>query len=138
MCGIWVALEDIEADAGPLVYYPGSHRLPYLAARDLGLTLEQVQAESSPQRFFEAGWRQEVQKHGYERRLFVARRGEVLLWHANLLHGGAPVKNKRLSRWSQVSHYFFRGCGYTTPLLQVLDGTTPASHWRRPLDLTCP
>src|SRR5262245_27168858 len=28
MCGVWVALEDISEDSGPLVYYPGSHRLP--------------------------------------------------------------------------------------------------------------
>ena len=28
MCGVWVALEDITEDNGPLHYYPGSHRLP--------------------------------------------------------------------------------------------------------------
>jgi hypothetical protein len=25
MCGVWTALEDIDEDRGPLVYYPGSH-----------------------------------------------------------------------------------------------------------------
>ena len=30
MCGVWVALEDIHPDAGPLIVYPGSHRLPRL------------------------------------------------------------------------------------------------------------
>ena len=28
MCGVWVALEDMDMDNGPLVYYPGSHLLP--------------------------------------------------------------------------------------------------------------
>ena len=28
MCGVWVALEDMDMDNGPLVYYPGSHQLP--------------------------------------------------------------------------------------------------------------
>lgn len=28
MCGVWVALEDVGPDQGPLVYYPGSHRWP--------------------------------------------------------------------------------------------------------------
>ena len=28
MCGVWVALEDITEDNGPLFYYPGSHRNP--------------------------------------------------------------------------------------------------------------
>ena len=29
MCGVWVALEDMDMDNGPLVYYPGSHKLPW-------------------------------------------------------------------------------------------------------------
>ena len=28
MCGVWVALEDLTEDNGPLHYYPGSHLLP--------------------------------------------------------------------------------------------------------------
>jgi ectoine hydroxylase-related dioxygenase (phytanoyl-CoA dioxygenase family) len=38
MCGVWIALEDVALDAGPLLYYPGSHRLPYVSAGDLGLS----------------------------------------------------------------------------------------------------
>ena len=136
MCGVWVALDDIHADAGPLEYYSGSHRLPYQRARDLGLSLEEVLMDPAPQRFFEAGWREQVKREGYERRLFLARRGEVLIWHANLLHGGAPVRNKTLSRWSQVSHYYFRGCAYTTPLLQTVDSQESEALWQRqPLEL---
>ena len=30
MCGVWLALEDIECDQGPLFYYPKSHTLPEL------------------------------------------------------------------------------------------------------------
>ncbi len=29
MCGVWVAMEDIAPDNGPLHYYPGSHKLPF-------------------------------------------------------------------------------------------------------------
>ena len=28
MCGVWVALEDVTIESGPLHYYPGSHALP--------------------------------------------------------------------------------------------------------------
>ena len=38
VCGVWVALEDIHEDSGPLVYYPGSHRLPILMNEHLGVT----------------------------------------------------------------------------------------------------
>ncbi|MEO0991468.1 MAG: phytanoyl-CoA dioxygenase family protein, partial [Pseudomonadota bacterium] len=36
MCGVWVALEDIGPDQGPLVYYPGSHKWPVLYNDDVG------------------------------------------------------------------------------------------------------
>ena len=35
MCGVWIALEDVDPDEGPLSYYPGSPRLPYVSAGDL-------------------------------------------------------------------------------------------------------
>ena len=47
LCAVWVALEDVSA-GGPLVYFPGSHRLPYLAARDLGLSHADVKAKRAP------------------------------------------------------------------------------------------
>ncbi len=41
MCGTWIALQDISADSGESVYYPGSHRAPrvYLHNLDVGKTL---------------------------------------------------------------------------------------------------
>ena len=135
MCGAWVALEDISADSGPLVYFPGSHRMPYLAARDFGLTQAEVLAEPAPQKFFERHWRDSVAANGYQRCLFEARKGDVLVWHANLLHGGSPVKNKSLSRWSQVTHYFFEGCAHTTPLFQTIDAPAEGPQWRAPIPI---
>ena len=135
MCGVWVALEDISVESGPLVYYPGSHRLPYLAARDFGLNQAQVLAEPAPQKFFEQHWRDCVAAEAYPRCLFEARKGDVLVWHANLLHGGSPVRRKTLSRWSQVTHYFFEGCAYTTPLFQTIDAPVEGHQWRSPIPI---
>jgi hypothetical protein len=116
MCGLWIPLADVEPDSGPLLYYPGSHRLPYRSAASLGLTPEQVAAEPHPQRFFEPTWQEDVERLGLEREIFLPRRGEALIWHANLLHGGSAVKNRRARRWSLVVHYYFKGCRYTTPM----------------------
>ena len=135
MCGVWVALEDISVKSGPLVYYPGSHRLPYLTARDLGLTEAEILGVSNPQKFFEPHWRDCVATNAYPRCLFEARKGDVLVWHANLLHGGSPVRNKTLSRWSQVTHYFFEGCDYTTPLFQTIDASDKGLQWRSPIPI---
>src|SRR5690606_892512 len=30
LLAVWIALEDIDSSNGPIVYYPGSHKLPYL------------------------------------------------------------------------------------------------------------
>jgi len=78
-----------------------------------------------------------VQRRGYGEERFLPRKGEVLIWHANLLHGGSAVINQCRSRWSQVSHYYFRGCGYTTPMLHTSDAEPLGEQWRHaPLDLS--
>jgi hypothetical protein len=116
MCGVWIPLDDVLPESGPLIYFPGSHRLPYQNAVTLGLTPEQVAAESHPQRFFEPLWQMDVKRLGLEPKIFLPKRGQVLIWHANLLHGGSPVASRKARRWSQVIHYYFEDCLYTTPM----------------------
>lgn len=115
MCGVWIALEDVQQHSGPLMYYPGSHRLPYLYAEDLGLTPAGMRAEQHPQKFFQDRWDKQIENQGFHKELFHPQCGEILIWHANLLHGGEAVVNPELSRWSQVNHYYFADCLYTTP-----------------------
>ena len=134
MCGVWIALQDVQPESGPLIYYPVSHRLPYLSAQSLNLEPKDVDAEPHPQRLFQKHWHQAVEDFGYEKQQFQPRRGEVLIWHANLLHGGERVRDRRSRRWSQVNHYFFSDCLYTTPLRSFghADG---GPFLRNPLDL---
>lgn len=134
MCGVWIALQDVLEDSGPLIYYPRSHRLPYLSAESMGLDPEQVAAEPHPQRFFQQHWEAAVRRRHYQRKRFLPRRGEVLIWHANLLHGGESVNVRTSRRWSQVTHYFFSDCLYTTPLRSfgLADG---GPYLRNPFDI---
>ncbi|MCX5969526.1 MAG: phytanoyl-CoA dioxygenase family protein [Cyanobacteria bacterium] len=134
MCGVWIPLDDVQPDSGPLIYFPGSHRLDYHSAGSLGLSPEQVAAEPHPQRFFESVWQREVDLHGLQVEQFLPRRGEVLIWHANLLHGGTPVLNKQARRWSQVVHYYFADCLYTTPL-NSFPADQGGPYLRNPFDL---
>ena len=107
MCGIWIPLEDIHPDSGSLEYYPGSHRLPYLQARDLGV--KQQPGVNPSQQLFHSYWEMVVDNHGLKRQLFTPKLGQALIWMANLLHGGSAVKDRQKTRWSQVTHYFFEG-----------------------------
>ncbi|HMZ47545.1 MAG TPA: hypothetical protein PLP28_01105, partial [Flavobacteriales bacterium] len=42
----------------------------------------------------------------FEAREFHARPGDVLLWHANLIHGGKKMNTPDASRKSMVIHCF--------------------------------
>jgi len=37
---------------------------------------------------------------------FLPKKGDFLIWHANLLHGGAPITKQGKTRKSMVCHYF--------------------------------
>ncbi len=88
MAGIWVALEDIDRDNGPLVYYPGSHKLPFYTMQDLGLEPGYKNYPLYEQRISEL-----VEEHvTLSRNTAWSTRGEAIIWHANLLHGGARTK----------------------------------------------
>lgn len=104
----WIALEDIGLDCGPLLYVPGSHRLPYypygpgryVFDHDLdGEAGVLAGQEWDLARCREAGLAPEP---------LLARRGEVLLWHHSLLHGGAPPARPDQTRKSFVVHFTSR------------------------------
>lgn len=114
MCGVWVAMEDIGPEAGPLFYLPGSHRWPIVTnamvgRRGFGSALNSAQDPYGP------AWAALRQAYGAEEEVFLARKGQALIWCANLLHGGSRQIDPRLTRWSQVTHYYFDDCIYYTP-----------------------
>ena len=109
MNGVWVALEDVHPDAGPLVVYPGSHRLPRLYTRavpvDKVLDGDWVRFASK----YTPRLKQLIQDSGLKPYYYTPKVGSVLIWHEVLAHGGSPCKNRELTRKSMVSHYFARG-----------------------------
>ena len=115
MCGVWLALEDIHEDAGVLEYLPGSHRWPILSNAMLGRRGADNIALASAQAPYEEVWRDMVATSGVAPERFVARKGQALIWAANLLHGGSPRIDPTRTRWSQVTHYYFEDCLYYTP-----------------------
>lgn len=107
LIAIWVALEDISEDAGPLSYYPGSHKLPYLLndGYERGGNVFTVGADSNYLRY-EQKIGEVVQEKKLPKKVFTARKGDVLVWHANLIHGGEKIVRPGATRKSMVVHYF--------------------------------
>lgn len=114
MCGVWVAMEDVHADAGPLTYLPGSHKWPVLSNLMIGrrgFGTKSIHAQVP----FEPAWQALVKASNEKQEIFLATKGQALIWAANLLHGGSLQRDPTLSRWSQVTHYYFEDCAYYTP-----------------------
>ncbi len=111
MVGVWVALEDIDEDNGPLLYYPGSHLLHEYSMQDFGLKPGYHNYAK-----YEECIQEVVEKEKLEPEYGTIKKGEALIWHANLLHGGAPQKDLGRTRQSQVTHYYFADCQYYTPM----------------------
>ena len=107
----WVALEDVTEDSGVLEYFPGSHRLPYMLSNEVGI--EQYEFKEKGHRVYheryEPAVREACEKAGFRKERFLAKKGDVLFWHANLVHGGGPRIDADASRKALVCHYFAEG-----------------------------
>jgi hypothetical protein len=120
MCGVWVALEDVRDDNGPLHYYPGSHKLPFYDLVDMGLkgseakTVEDVYGKTY--RAYEERLEEIIQAQGLKKATLNMPKGKAIIWSSNLLHGGEKIQTPGSTRHSQVTHYFFENCVYYTPL----------------------
>lgn len=101
LAAIWVALEDVHESAGPLTYYPGSHRFrPHLFSDGT----QHARHDEMPA--WSAHVQSEIERAGVSPRQFLARRGDVFIWHADLLHGGGRILDPQRTRRSLVCHFY--------------------------------
>jgi len=124
MAGVWVALEKIDENNGPLVYYPKSHKLPYYNLDNLDINKN----NNEKYKIYEEKIFEMVNQKCLIKNLGIMQKGTAIIWHANLLHGGLKVKDKTRTRHSQVTHYYFENCKYFTPL----NSSGSEICWREP------
>lgn len=106
LIGVWVALEDVQADQGALHYFPGSHKLPYYMNSDYDNDGTLLMLGDKGYKGYEAMLEQKVKELNLEKEIFECKKGDMLIWHANVLHGGEPHTNKNKTRKSMVFHFF--------------------------------
>lgn len=106
LLGVWIALEDISLGNGPLHYYPGSHQLPYVLRPDFDHGGNAFLNGPTANQAYENKIGEVVGENDFPKQVFLAKRGDVLIWHANLLHGGEPHTDADQTRKSMVLHYF--------------------------------
>ncbi|MEM8524359.1 MAG: phytanoyl-CoA dioxygenase family protein [Bacteroidota bacterium] len=105
LIAIWIALEDITAE-DPLHYYPGSHTLPYVMNNDFGNEGSTLLLGDRAYADYEDKIEEAVQQNQPRKETFLAKKGDLLIWYANLLHGGEPLFDKSKTRKSMVFHYY--------------------------------
>ena len=105
----WTALEDTNENNGSLAYYPKSHRLPYISCQDYASGNSKYLIGKDSNKKYEDYIAALIEKHDFKKEFFFAKKGDVLLWHANLIHAGSAIKQKGATRRSMVGHYFCEG-----------------------------
>ena len=106
----WFALDSISPDSGPFEFVPGSHRWPLVRRSKIMAQLPSGAAlddswpwlsEEILSPFFDA----EIDRRNAEVRQFLGKKGDVLLWHSNLLHRGSLPRNPYIERRSLIAHF---------------------------------
>lgn len=121
----WIALEDIHPGSGELLYVPGSHRLPYF---EFSPGEWQFDAYRMGEKEIAAAkeWDRRIcAERGLETKAFTPRRGQALVWHASLMHGGGSVEGEGRTRRSFVVHYSTRST-YRTRAITIHEKHTAA------------
>ena len=101
----WIALEDVRAGSGELVYYPRSHRLEDHLFGGTNKNWNAQRDGLAAQEHFHAELLRRCAARGLAPATFLPARGDVLFWSADLAHGGSPITDARLTRRSLVCHY---------------------------------
>ena len=132
MSGVWVALENTTLENGTLNIVPGSHRWPVFDYDSLKLphpdSIEDGEKENY--RVYEEFIRQLVEAQRGEILPVPLKKGQALIWAANLLHGGMKIVDENSTRLTQAIHYFYKDCSkYYHPMFSKPYEGNYASKW---------
>lgn len=110
MCGVWVALEDVQVNSGELMVIPESHNFKRILMKDASCpTVKKPEDWNTFSDTVLPVLRDMTAKSGLKPIPYLAKAGDILIWHENLMHGGSTRKDPSITRKSIVSHYFADG-----------------------------
>lgn len=102
LVGSTVYFEESRDDNAALYYYPQSH----LNTRVRALDWQKFPGEDRDSKNVAMHkYIQETVDRHHSRKLALAQKGTLILWTANLIHGGLPLANRLASRKSIIAHY---------------------------------
>jgi ectoine hydroxylase-related dioxygenase (phytanoyl-CoA dioxygenase family) len=106
--GVWVPLEDVDDDNGPLMVMPRGHLLPEEDREAIRQTLFGPDEVPDTSDELWVAYQDTVTRRGLEAGLSIqtvpVKKGQTIIWHPQLPHGGAPIRNPARTRLSLVQH----------------------------------
>lgn len=107
---VWMALDDIHPDSGPFEFVPGSHRWGMMTRSKIWekLTEEERERPDWPklsEKLLNKPCEKEIKARGAKVYQFLAKKGDVLIWHSRLLHRGSEPKKPGMQRKALINHY---------------------------------
>ena len=107
---VWMALDDIHRDSGPFEYVPGSHKWALVRREKVQEYIEPKYRSDArwpkmSERFLTALFNEQVTKTKLLSAKFIAKKGDVLIWHSRLMHRGTVPINPNLQRKTIITHY---------------------------------
>lgn len=108
--GSWIALQDIDLDSGPLQVVPKSHKLAIYRYSEknngnLPTGLKEIKNQYNN---YENWVKKEINNKNLHPVTPKMRKGDCIIWAANMLHGSPQCKIPGSSRKSQVTHWTFK------------------------------
>ena len=126
LVGTWLALEDVSPLAGPLVYFNGSHNEGLWDFEALNLTSHTSSNATKvldPYQTYSKTLHALVTRRGMSSTMALLKKGQMLIWRGNILHGGAQVRDWNLTRKAITTHYFVDGARrFWNPLMSAGTG----------------
>lgn len=107
---VWIALDDIHPDSGPFEFVPGSHTWPLMKSHRVRMFLDAAERQGDhwpmrAERFVNSAAEEEIARRSIPTQTFLARKGDVLVWHGRLMHRGSYANVPGMLRKTLIGHY---------------------------------
>jgi phytanoyl-CoA hydroxylase len=107
--GTWLALESTDTNNGPLQVIKGSHKLPLLERKEIASTVyedpnEIKDIDDDLWNIYQSKIQETCLANGLKVEEVYVEKGDTIIWHPLLAHGGAQYKDKSRTRLSYVIH----------------------------------
>jgi phytanoyl-CoA hydroxylase len=124
----WIPVEDVHPNSGPLYYFAGSHRKVKKFNFGNGIFYNSVYSTKTPLDYADY-LNNACQKLGLDKRVLLIKKGDVLIWHSALVHGGSLINDPNQTRKSYVCHYstkeglpYHRSYSDQKPIVREMNG----------------